>query len=337
MKAYATILAVILFIPSLPAEEVKWLRAGINTNQPIWGIKGGLKFAIDPAGFTPRAPRGLIRLGYPVLPDGGYALVNFIAVEPIVGGRKGFSELEHSDLDDTQGKRFWTDAGDAPSQSGLDPGKLSNPAPGVEQLDVLIHVEKFHNGAHVYLVLSQRSDAPGELRLTVHAEPDSAPMEYCILTATMGNMVRARQLWLKDEVASSLKLYPEYKESAFADHTYYRLERLHRTPAGDVLVAITTDEQDLAAVRPFPGTGWWYYGGARVTQYWKKLNGAFREDLHTAVNARYTYWKSQQPIPGGISFENFELRERFYDGQEFIFGMTRKEPEELGFPAAEGR
>jgi hypothetical protein len=30
----------------------------------------------------------------------------------------------------------------------------------------------------------------------------------------------------------------------------------------------------------------------------------------------------QQPIPGGISFENFELREPFRDGQTSVFGIT---------------
>ena len=39
---------------------------------------------------------------------------------------------------------------------------------------------------------------------------------------------------------------------------------------------------------------------------------------------------SRRPIPGGIAFENFELRERFYDGQRFVFGITPKTPEELG-------
>lgn len=70
--------------------------------------------------------------------------------------------------------------------------------------------------------------------------------------------------------------------------------------------------------------------GERVTQYWKKPTGAFRADLRVAVNERYTYWQSKQPIPGGIAFENFELREKFYDGQRFIFGITRPSPAELG-------
>ena len=80
---------------------------------------------------------------------------------------------------------------------------------------------------------------------------------------------------------------------------------------------------------PFPGRQLWHYGGGKATQYWKKPHGTARDDLHVAVNARYTYWQTHQPIPGGVAFENFELRERFYEGQTFTFGITRKMPAQL--------
>ena len=60
---------------------------------------------IPPSGFKGHEPRGLIRLGYPVLTNGGYELINFIAIEPVVRGRKGFSELEKSKLDGVNGVR----------------------------------------------------------------------------------------------------------------------------------------------------------------------------------------------------------------------------------------
>ena len=41
-------------------------------------------------------------------------------------------------------------------------------------------------------------------------------------------------------------------------------------------------------------------------------------------------WKSRHPIPGGVAFENFEMRERFRPGQRFVFGITRRTPGELG-------
>jgi len=215
----------------------------------------------------------------------------------------------------------------------LEPGRLTKPAKGVEQLELTLRVERFDNGAHVYLVVTQRSDAPDEIQWTVRTEPDSAAMEYCILTATMGNKARTRRLWLKDGSVSSLKLYPDYREAGFAPHAIYPLDKLHRTHDGGVLAAVTTDEENPARVFPFPGTRHWYYGGAKVTQYWRKPKGALREDLHLAVNARYTYWMSQRPIPGGVAFENFELRQRFHEGQCFVFGITRRTPAELGFRA----
>lgn len=313
-----------------------WLRAGVNTRQPLWGIRGGLEFGISPgsvSGLGDGGPRGLIRLGYASLPGGRYALINFIAVEPIVKGRRGYSELERSQLDGVRGKRFWVNSVSSepkPAET-LDPGRLWEPVPRVEQLEVTLRVEKFDNGAHVYLVLSQRSDAPDELALTLHAEPDSASMDACVLTATMGNMTRARQLWLKNEVVESGRLYPDYKGTQFAPATVFSRARLKTTPAGDVLVAITGNEDDPASVHPFPGTDHWYYGGFRLTQYWRKPAGTLHDDLQVVVNARYTYWMSQQPIPGGIAFENFELREAFRDGQRCVFGITRKPPRDLGW------
>lgn len=67
-----------------------------------------------------------------------------------------------------------------------------------------------------------------------------------------------------------------------------------------------------------------------MTQYWAKDAGTFRDDLQVVVNGRYTYWQSSRPIPGGVAFENFEIRERFYNGQKFVFGITSKAPHELG-------
>ncbi len=323
-----------LALPALPAD---WVRAGEGADKPLWGIKDGLHFGIYPAsvrgGKSEGGPRGLIRIGYPTLPGEHYDLITFIAVEPSVKGRgKGFSELEHSQLDNAQGKRIWASAADEvkPAETP-DAGRVRTLGAGVEQLDVTLRVEKFSNGAHVYLVASQRSDAPDEVAFSVHTEPGSAPLESCVLTATFGNLMRGRQLWLKDGAVSSLKTYPNYKGSAFAPDKTYPLSRLHHTAQGDVIVALTNDEADPASVRPVPDSGKWHYGGFKVTQYWKQHKGKFPEDVHARVNGRYMYWASHQVIPGGIAFENFELREHFHNGQQFIFGVTRKTPKELGF------
>ena len=315
-------------VGSLAAD---WIRPGVSTNQAVWGIRGGLLWAIPPAGFRGGEPRGLIRLGYPILADNGYDLINFIAIEPIVGRNRGFSELERSQLDKMPGKRIWAEPSGTSSTNGLVAGELRKRPDGQEELQVDLHVEKFDNGAHVRLLLVQRSDRPDEIQLSVFREPDSAPLEYCILTATMGNMARTRQLWLSNEVVSSLKVYADYKDNAFAPHKMYPLSRLHRTGEGRVLVAVANDEEDPASVYPFPNSRLWHYAGCKVTQYWAKDPGTFRDDLQVVVNGRFTYWQSSRPIPGGVAFENFELRERFYDGQKFVFGITRETPQELGF------
>ena len=317
---------VVLGLCGLSACGADWIRAGVTTNAPVWGMAGGLRFALHPAGFTRGAggPRGLIRVGYPTLTNGGYDLINFIAVEPVVDGKKGLSELERSSFDKKPGKVFWTGDSESPSSVHLDPGQITSPAPGVEELSVRVRVERFDNGAHVRLILTQRSDAPDELRLTVEAESDSARMESCILTATMGNKARARLLFLADGPVSSLQLYPDYRAEHFAPHRLFPLGRLPRADNGDVLVTIVNDEDNPAAVQPFRRPHFWDYRGAKVSQYWRKPAAQIVPELHCAVNGRFTYWGGKRPIPGGISFENFELREPFRPAQTFVFGVTRR-------------
>ncbi|MBI4385781.1 MAG: hypothetical protein HY551_00210 [Elusimicrobia bacterium] len=315
-----------------PGRAAEWVGPLRETDKPVWGIEGGLRFGIFPGSVTggdPGGPRGLIRIGYPTLQNGAYDLVNFIAIEPVVGRKKGFSELEPSRLDGKPGKLFWALPKFEESRSGGRNGYVRALSDGVERLEVLLRVEKFANGAHPYLVLSQQSDAPGEISFTIHAEPDSAAMDYCILSATMGNKGRARLLWLKDQTLSSLALYPDHKSVDFARSTFFPVYALHFNSPGDVFVAVTNDEENPAAVHPFPDSEAWFYGGAKVTQYWKQPKGALRDGLHVRVNARYTYWQSRQPIPGGVAFENFELRDRFYEGQQFIFGVSTQTPAEL--------
>jgi hypothetical protein len=165
----------------------------------FWGRTGGLQFAISPSGFHAPEPRGLIRIGYPVLTNGGYDLINFIAIEPVVRGRKGFSELERSELDGQAGKRLIILPTSGVTTNEAFASELSVAAPGVEELTVRLQVERFQNGAEIAIDLSQRSDEPDEIRLTTHAVPGSAAMEFCILTATMGNRTRAREIWLKEK------------------------------------------------------------------------------------------------------------------------------------------
>ncbi len=283
-------------------------------------------------------PRGLIRVGYPVLPpDNAVSLINFIAVEPIVRGKgRGFSELEPSATDNQPGRMIWPAAPDDPNETGAPQAYVGNTTspdpdrPEVEQLTVRLNVEPFANGAHVYLLASIRSDHPDLLELQVFAAPDSAPVSYCILTATMGNFERLRLVQLRDRVASALELYASYQGDGFAEGTEFPLADLPRTPAGDVVAAATPDEADPAATVPDPSQPWfWHYAGRKVTQFWLKRAGSFDEALRVKVNARRVYWASRFPIPGGVAFENFEMVEPFRPGQRFWFGITPLLPEDL--------
>jgi hypothetical protein len=104
-----------------------------------------------------------MRLGYPVLRGAGYDLINFIAIERIVDGRRGFSELERSQLDGVAGKRIWAHSSSGGSETNLVPGQIWRKADGQEELAVDLRVERFENGAHVQLVVLQRSNRPGEI------------------------------------------------------------------------------------------------------------------------------------------------------------------------------
>lgn len=46
----------------------------------------------------------------------------------------------------------------------------------------------------VRFVVRQRSNRPDEIEFNIFQEPDSAPLDYCILTATMGNMALSKTL-----------------------------------------------------------------------------------------------------------------------------------------------
>jgi len=102
--------------------------------------------------------------------------------------------------------------------------------------------------------------------------------------AAVEHMARTRQLWLSNELVSSLKVYADYKDKEFAPHNMYPLSRLHRTGEGRILVAVANDEEDPASVYPFPNSKLWHCAGCKVTQYWAKDPGTFRDDLQAVVN-----------------------------------------------------
>lgn len=167
-------------------------------------------------------------------------------------------------------------------------------------------------------------------------------MDRCALTATMGNYSRVRLLHLQDEVVDSRELYEEYDDIHFAEDVEYPAEQLLRDRNGD-FIAIASSNESFSQLSSWPqkpeyfdSSSWRYRPFYKVTQYWRKENDDYDPSLRVRVNGRAKYWSGGSSnehdyvdIPGGISFENFEMRENYYPGQKFYFGITKKSPEQL--------
>jgi hypothetical protein len=263
-------------------------------------------------------------------------MINFIAVEPVVHGDRGQSELETGG-DGAPGLALC--AADSPAAAAV-PGDPAFPPAGrleridgAEALTVYVATEPFRNGARPLLQVVLRADRPREVSFRVFAAEGSAPMEACVLTATMGNYGRLRRLWLRGEVVDARKLWPAFAPDplGFAPWREWGRERLLRR-GGDVLVAATPDEPDPAVAAYDPGVPPpWRYEGRPATQYWRAADAG---GVAARVNGRATYWGGGGPIPGGVSFENFELQAPFSEGQAFWFGVAPEGPGELGFDPA---
>lgn len=307
--------------------DAGWLRptAGDGRREPRWGHPQGMQLGLHPLS----GPRGLLRLYTPYLGQPRDRLLNFIAVEPIPAGsaERGYSELERSLLDDVPGLRMWTadDPSDATPRDSADParGVVVVGDDGVERLVVHIGVERFANGAHVYVTVAFRADRPHEVSVAASARPDSAALDACVLSATMGNWARLRVLRLAGAEVTAGELWPDYRDIHFADHASFPVGRLRRE--GDaVSISAVTDETSPASATHAPGTKeHWRYVGDRGVQTWIARDPD--PALVAQVNGRHTYWMSENPIPGGIAFENFELVEPFRQGRELTF---RVEPQD---------
>jgi len=204
----------------------------------------------------------------------------------------------------------------------------------VETLSVYLQVEKLDNGAHPCLRVLFRADRPNEVGFRVCAHKGSALMESCVLTATMGNYSRCRFLWLKDEILDSRKVWPGYEGGDFVWTDDFPTEKIRPDNDGTLTVAISPSESDLASAEMPPGG--WTFNGKVATQYWRKYPDSPKTHPRVRVNGRAMYWGTQTIIPGGVSFENFELIEEYKPGVELWFGVTLKTPREMGWRVGNG-
>lgn len=302
--------------------EHGWLRpSGAPDAEPRWGHVGGIQIGIPPI----PGPRGLLRVFTPYLDHPPERLVNFIAVEPIAEGAtaRGFSELEPSTLDPGErGKRFWSadDADAAEQAAGDSPTRgVVETADGVEALTVWIGVERFDNGADVRVRVRFFADRPHEVEVAGFANAASVPLSHLILTATMGNWARLRRLHLADRIVTAADLWPDFSGTAFAEHARFPLSELSRED-GAAIVSATGDEEDPWSVEYSPDTAThWRFLGRRAAQTWRVDDP--HPDLEAVVNARWSYWASASPIPGGPAYENFEIIEPFRQGAAFRFSV----------------
>lgn len=318
-----------------PTTEGPFVRPSPGgPSEPVWGLKDGLRIGLWP---TP-GPRGLLRVYTPYLDQPKFRVINFIAVEPIVDGPRGLSELEQSTRDGRQGKWFSpsnTIEGPARNPWEAPRGELTVDSNGHQILSIYFHVEPFKNGARPIVQAKFRSDRPHEVELLTFAAPGGASMKSCILTATMGNYARLRRVFLADQVVSAKELWPDYQPEGwgFTPHVSWPATQLmHR--GEHILIAATSDEADPAsAAYDKSVTNGWHYVGKPATQYW---TAPADPELVARVNGRATYWASSAPIPGGISFENFELEVPFASGRSFTFGVSPFTPRQLGFSHEKG-
>jgi hypothetical protein len=312
--------------PESSSEEssADWIRPdGTPNAEPRWGHKRGIQVGLHPLG----GPRGLLRIYAPYLGHPADRLVNFVAVEPIVAGQteRGYSELEHSSLDGEDGKRMWS--ADSPSTAIRSTAIPSTAArgttetiDGIERLQLFVMVEPFDNGADVYVRVTFRADRPHEIGLAAFRSERSAQLESCVLSATMGNFARLRRLQLADRIVTPADLWPEHDGDGFTEHARFPLSELGRTADGDAIVSAMPDEERPQDAHYAAGTAeHWKYFGARAMQIWRASGPT--PELEARVNGRTRYWASSSPIPGGISYENFELVEPFMQGREFFFSV----------------
>ncbi|MDR2146820.1 MAG: hypothetical protein LBE91_10220 [Tannerella sp.] len=290
---------------------------------PVWGHAQGMAVGLAPM----PGPRGLIRIYTPYLGLKTGDVMNFIALEPVPEGseQRGFSELEMSALDEgRRGKRFWSSNGD----SATSPLSEKYPARGViekingeETLTLYVFSEPFDNGAKVYVRLRFYQSRPYEFEITTYTYDDSVDLAYFITTATMGNKARLRILYLKEGQKTSLELWSGYSDNDFTPHQVFSVDDMIRDSKGNAYFVAAPNETNYAETVYAPETtDNWRFKGIFATQYWIKKNPS--KALQGLVNGRFVYWAGKAPIPGGIAYENFELKKKFRQGDRFVFGIT---------------
>lgn len=285
----------------------------------MWGVRGGIAVGLWPM----PGPRGLMRIYAPYLNQPPGRVFNFIAIEPVVGGRRELSELQISSSDHKAGKPMWA-ANDVDLTNP--PVYTSIPAAGVVSVDgkaevlrVYILVERFDNGAEPIVQVTLRSDRPDEVQLRTFSAARGAAMSECVLTATMGNWARLRHLQLKDRTVEAADVFrgQRVNDWGFYPWTQWPATASLNERDGKLTVSATGDLD--ASPEPSAVPLGWRYVGLPAVQSWST---AAREGVVARVNGRATFWATHAAIPSGAAFENFELLAPYRSGDGFTYSVT---------------
>lgn len=330
MTFLATQIALFILTSTSSQTADAWIRPDDRADAlSIWGIANGIRVGLHP---IDGGPRGLIRIYAPYLDNPPGQVINFIAVEPIVRGKRSYSELERSAIDGKSGKMIWS-FDEFPSDRARNPDRPARGRviriDGVEALSFYILVEPFDSGAAPIIQIILRKDRPHEVTFRTYSQRDGAKMDACILSATMGNFARLRRLHLKDEIVEPARLWPGFSSrhphgKGFTRHATWSVDRMNVVD-GIAEVCATPDETDPQNATYAPDTPTvWQYRGRPARQCWRARAD---KDLKVRVNGRLTYWAGDKPIPGGVAFENFEMESRFESGGEFVFVVQPLSPD----------
>ena len=144
-------------------------------------------------------------------------------------------------------------------------------------------------------------------------------MQACVLTATMGNWARLRHLHLRDRTIQASDLFGTSSPQpwGFFDWHFWPAADL-ATREGELFVSATGD---LDANTPTDVPNGWRYIGRPAAQAWSTEASS---GVIARVNGRNTFWATNVAVPGGPTFENFELYSPFHPGQTFRFSVNEE-------------
>jgi len=184
-------------------------------------------------------PRGLLWIYKPYLGHSEGIMIIYVAIEPFPAGTefRGYSELEMSNIDNKQGKRFWSSGDSLAIVSGQEeyPARVLVSGIGNKQaLTVFIFVEHFQNVAKVYIRLRFLKKRPHEVEIVTFKQKGSAPLKHFVVTATMGNFARLRNIYLEKVAKSAVALWPDYSRDALAQHVGFPIKEMIRDKNGGV-------------------------------------------------------------------------------------------------------